>query len=238
LFNIHNKNVNSCGTVTTWFTVSPKGGNVKTISSLKTKKERKMKIITDYKTNEYLMIPVTNQDDFERLKIEEHILNNEGLMTYKGFEIDTWDIRLLFRVKNEKICITGDSHDINIILMQQSLFHGPKQLIYRHSPKITEHIFGIGFAIKICPLCETEVFGESIIGFAASWGICDKCAMRCKHYFITGNIFSVKPRHGLTIGKGEFCNKCGRSRKMLSRKKFSPYNIEIGDKNENKKRSQ
>ena len=114
--------------------------------------------------------------------------------------------------------------------MLHSLIHGPKQLVYRHSPKITEYIFGIGFAIEICPLCKTEVFAESIIGFAAAWGLCDKCAKKCDHSFITGDIFSLKPKQGLTISKGEFCNKCGRSKKMLSRKKFSLYNIEIGDK--------
>jgi len=185
-----------------------------------------MKIITHFLEQEYLMLPETNQDNDERLRIEKLTMKNEGIMIYEGFEMDTWNTTLLFDVNGQKVNIIGESISIDLVLMHNALSNGPRQLILRHCPKIAEHHFGLGFTIEICPLCKTEAFAESIIGYAAAWGICDKCAKKCKHEYITGNIFSVTPEKGITIKNGKFCKKCGRAKTIDD----NPFIAEIGDK--------
>jgi hypothetical protein len=190
-----------------------------------------MKIVRNDKLATWTLVPV-EEGEIEILASIAAVLKPEDKLSYGGREQDGGRkfclIHLHAGAKKERQSKTEGNITIN-----QSVYVGGVELVLRGSTEEDKDEVGsirdsCFFGGEPIYLGETEVDGKKAIVITGGrckfcgagllepeWNTCDACAAKCEHNYIRGVIHGG----GTDIGVGEFCDICGRGKKIKGERK-------------------
>lgn len=101
------------------------------------------------------------------------------------------------------LCGTTEEDKYEVGHIRDACYFGSGGLIFLGKAEID----GKGALVVTVRRCEQ--CGAGMINFNdCEWGICDACAAKCEHGYVSGFVHGA----GTELGFGEFCCKCGRTK--------------------------
>ncbi|MDD5290111.1 MAG: hypothetical protein PHT40_02865 [Patescibacteria group bacterium] len=113
-----------------------------------------------------------------------------------------------------KLTLSGNTKEDRreVSQIRDACFFGRGELIFIGETVVDEKK-AIKVTVRHCKLCKANMINR----VACEWGICDACAAKCQHRYISGAI-----RGGsLDISIGEFCDSCGRGKPEMADENMS-----------------